>query len=92
MKTYKDLMESLYLVLEANLNTRDFLSGMKKEGWTMKRQSGGHDVYGHEHSKRSIVIPRSKTLSPGVFKSESKKREEAINNRRAYESSRTNPR
>jgi predicted RNA binding protein YcfA (HicA-like mRNA interferase family) len=78
MKTYNELIESLATILEVNLNTRDFISGMKKEGWQLKRQTGGHDVYEHPNYKGISAIPRAKVLSFGVHRSESKKREEAL--------------
>jgi mRNA interferase HicA len=39
---------------------------LEREGWTIKH-GGNHDVYRHRaYPDRAIVVPRHRTLSPGV--------------------------
>jgi mRNA interferase HicA len=38
---------------------------LSREGWVM-RHGGDHDVYKHPDKPGRIVLPRHRTLSPGV--------------------------
>jgi len=38
---------------------------LEREGWQC-RHGGGHDVYKHPTRPGRIVVPRHRTLSPGV--------------------------
>ncbi|WP_372395166.1 type II toxin-antitoxin system HicA family toxin (plasmid) [Azospirillum sp. HJ39] len=48
-------------------NRSDIIDRLTLEGWVLARHGGEHDVYRHpEHPKTPIVVPRHRTLSPGV--------------------------
>jgi predicted RNA binding protein YcfA (HicA-like mRNA interferase family) len=37
-----------------------------REGWVLERSGGAHDIYVHPDQPGVLVIPRHRTLSPGV--------------------------
>lgn len=78
MKSFKELMEEIRTIMEVNLKTSDFVSGMKKEGWVKSRQRGEHEVWTHELHDKHITIPKSRTLSIGVYSKELNKRKDVI--------------
>jgi predicted RNA binding protein YcfA (HicA-like mRNA interferase family) len=41
------------------------VSRLKQEGWLMEH-GGAHDKFKHPQRKGRIVVPRHRTLSPGV--------------------------
>lgn len=47
-------------------NTARVLGRLAREGWQLARHGGSHDVYRHPQKPGSIVVPRHRTLSPGV--------------------------
>jgi predicted RNA binding protein YcfA (HicA-like mRNA interferase family) len=54
------------------LNRDKVLARLKREGWVV-RAGGSHDVLTHpERPQRIIVLPRHRTLSPGVARSTAK--------------------
>ena len=68
----------------ANMDTRAVHQHLKKVGWKLTRSSGGHDVFTHPESDKSIPVPRHKQLKAplvlGIMKSSkiaAKKLEEA---------------
>ncbi|HEX4532713.1 MAG TPA: type II toxin-antitoxin system HicA family toxin [Rhizomicrobium sp.] len=44
------------------------VSRLLREGWELARHGGAHDVFRHP-AKDVIVLPRHRTLSPGVARS-----------------------
>jgi len=46
-------------------NRQKVVSRLKGEGWLVEH-GGGHDKYKHPERKGRIVVPRHRTLSPGV--------------------------
>ena len=46
----------------ANMDTRAVHQHLKKVGWKLTRSSGGHDVFTHPESDKSIPVPRHKQL------------------------------
>ncbi len=47
-------------------NTAKVLGRLIGDGWPLVRRGGSHDVYRHREKPGSIVLPRHRTLSPGV--------------------------
>lgn len=48
-------------------NRADLITRLTGDGWMLARSGGGHDVYRHPaHPETPIVVPRHRTLSPGV--------------------------
>ena len=72
-----DVKES-YLPNEENLDemtiaglrtSRDLTKHLKKNGWTLGRTTGGHDVYVHATNKNNIAVPRHKgDIPPGTVR------------------------
>lgn len=51
-------------------NRTDILDRLIRGGWVLARSGGGHDVYRHpDHPETPVVVPRHRTLSPGVARS-----------------------
>jgi mRNA interferase HicA len=48
------------------LNRVKIVQRLKLEGWVLARHGGQHDVYVHPSRVGVIVVPRHRTLSPGV--------------------------
>jgi mRNA interferase HicA len=49
------------------LNRARILTRLRQEGWRIARQDGKHDVLKHpDKPEARIVLPRHRTLSPGV--------------------------
>lgn len=46
-------------------NRQKVVSRLKLEGW-VEEHGGQHDKFKHPHRKGRIVVPRHRTLSPGV--------------------------
>ena len=51
--------------MEAETNTRKVIQMLKSEGWVLVG-GGGHDKYEHPTKPGMVMVPRHKTLSPGV--------------------------
>jgi mRNA interferase HicA len=47
------------------LNRQKITGRLEAEGW-VARHGGDHDVYKHPDRKGRLVVPRHRTLSPGV--------------------------
>ncbi|HEY3777792.1 MAG TPA: type II toxin-antitoxin system HicA family toxin [Rhizomicrobium sp.] len=47
-------------------NTMKVVARLEREGWQLARHGGSHDVYRHPQKPGSAVVPRHRTLSPGV--------------------------
>jgi predicted RNA binding protein YcfA (HicA-like mRNA interferase family) len=46
-------------------NRQKVVARLGREGW-IERHGGEHDVFKHESKPGRIVVPRHRTLSPGV--------------------------
>lgn len=46
----------------ANMDTRAVHKHLKKQGWSLTRSSGGHDVFTHPEAKHHIPVPRHRQL------------------------------
>jgi predicted RNA binding protein YcfA (HicA-like mRNA interferase family) len=44
------------------------VSRLLRDGWELARHGSGHDVYRHP-AKGVVIVPRHRTLSPGVARS-----------------------
>ena len=54
------------------LNRDKVLARLKREGWIV-RTGGSHDILAHpDKPQRVIVLPRHRTLSPGVARNTAK--------------------
>jgi mRNA interferase HicA len=54
------------------LNRQKVAARLEREGWTV-RYGGNHDVYTHREKPRQIIVlPRHRTLSPGVARNTAK--------------------
>jgi predicted RNA binding protein YcfA (HicA-like mRNA interferase family) len=42
---------------------------LHREGWELVQHGANHDVYRHPYRLNPIVLPRHRTLSPGVARS-----------------------
>lgn len=52
-----------------NMTQRDVQKHISSKGWKLERQSGDHDVYGHEKAKHKLAVPRHKgNLAPGTVR------------------------
>src|SRR5450756_3004744 len=47
------------------LSARSLLARLERDGW-VGRHGGDHDVYKHPARPGRIIVPRHRTLSPGV--------------------------
>jgi predicted RNA binding protein YcfA (HicA-like mRNA interferase family) len=45
------------------------IARLTAEGWVLARHGKEHDVYSHPRRAGIIVVPRHRTLSPGVARS-----------------------
>jgi predicted RNA binding protein YcfA (HicA-like mRNA interferase family) len=52
-------------VAQPETNRTKVAARLKREGW-VERHGGDHDVYKHPNRSGRIVVPRHRTLSPGV--------------------------
>jgi len=65
VKEVEDLNEQIQLLDEmpgANMDTRAVHKHLKKQGWSLTRSSGGHDVFTHPEAKHHIPVPRHRQL------------------------------
>jgi len=54
------------------LSREKVLARLKREGW-IARTGGSHDIFTHaDKPQRIIVLPRHRTLSPGVARNTAK--------------------
>lgn len=52
---------------KVDANRADIITRLTSDGWMLARSGGGHDVYRHPaHPETPIIVPRHRTLSPGV--------------------------
>lgn len=61
----ESLEEQIQLLDEmpgANMDTRAVHKHLKKQGWSLTRSSGGHDVFTHPDAKHHIPVPRHRQL------------------------------
>jgi predicted RNA binding protein YcfA (HicA-like mRNA interferase family) len=49
----------------AETNRQKVTARLEREGWQC-RSGGAHDVYKHPQRPGRIIVPRHRTLSPGV--------------------------
>jgi predicted RNA binding protein YcfA (HicA-like mRNA interferase family) len=49
-------------------NRTRIVQRLEREGWTLARHGSEHDIYRHP-AKGVMVVPRHRTLSPGVARS-----------------------
>lgn len=52
----------------ANMDTRAVHQHLKKQGWSLTRSSGGHDVFTHPEAKHHIPVPRHRQLKAPLVK------------------------
>jgi predicted RNA binding protein YcfA (HicA-like mRNA interferase family) len=52
-------------VAQLETNQRKVAARLKREGW-VQRHGGDHDVFKHPSRPGRIIVPRHRTLSPGV--------------------------
>jgi predicted RNA binding protein YcfA (HicA-like mRNA interferase family) len=65
VKEVERLEEQIQLLDEmpgANMDTRAVHKHLKKQGWSLTRSSGGHDVFTHPEAKHHIPVPRHRQL------------------------------
>jgi predicted RNA binding protein YcfA (HicA-like mRNA interferase family) len=55
-------------VPNAETNRTKIVSRLLREGWELARHGSGHDIFRHPE-KGVIVVPRHRTVSPGVARS-----------------------
>ena len=53
-------------VLGMETETRRIRSRLEHEGWRLERRGGNHDIYRHPKVSATIMLPRHRTVSPGV--------------------------
>jgi len=83
VKEVEDLNEQIQLLDEmpgANMDTRAVHKHLKKQGWSLTRSSGGHDVFTHPEAKHHIPVPRHRQLKAplvrGILKQSEVRNEE----------------
>jgi mRNA interferase HicA len=54
-------------VLQLETNRNKVVARLERDGW-VGRHGGDHDVYKHPTRPGRIVVPRHRTLSPGVVR------------------------
>ena len=55
-------------VIQVETNRAKVVARLQKEGWE-SRPGGAHDIYKHSKKPGRIIVPRHRTLSPGVARS-----------------------
>ncbi|HEY7664718.1 MAG TPA: type II toxin-antitoxin system HicA family toxin [Xanthobacteraceae bacterium] len=50
-------------------NRAKVVARLGRDGWILLRHGGEHDVYGHPRKVGVVIVPRHRTLSPGVARS-----------------------
>ncbi len=71
VKEVESLEEQIQLLDEmpgANMDTRAVHKHLKKQGWSLTRSSGGHDVFTHPEAKHHIPVPRHRQLKAPLVK------------------------
>lgn len=59
-----------------NMTHRDVSKHLKEKGWSLERQRGDHDVWGHSKAQHKVAVPRHKgDLAPGTVRDILKKSE-----------------
>lgn len=62
--------------LNINMTHRDVSKHLKDKGWSLERQKGDHDVWGHPKAQHKVAVPRHKgDLAPGTVRDILKKSE-----------------
>ncbi len=64
----KEDIEQLDEMPGANMDTRAVHQHLKKQGWSISRTSGGHDVFTHPEAKHHIAVPRHRQLKAPLVK------------------------
>ena len=54
--------------MPAETNQAKILARLRREGFTLHRHGGDHDIYWHDDG-RIVIVPRHRTLSRGVARS-----------------------
>ena len=56
--------------INVNMSHRQVSDHLKTSGWSLERNQGSHDVWGHPKVTRKIAVPRHKgDLAPGTVRS-----------------------
>ena len=55
-------------IIQIETNRAKVAARLQKEGW-QPRHGGSHDIYKHAMKAGRIIVPRHRTLSPGVARS-----------------------
>lgn len=61
-------VEQLDEMPESAMKTKDVHAHLKKQGWSLARTSGGHDIYKHPKSVKHIAVPRHGQLKAPLIK------------------------
>lgn len=68
MITFKEFIEEGHK-FNVNMTHRDIVGHITQRGWTLERQKGDHDVYGHPNATHKLAVPRHKgDLRPGTVR------------------------
>ena len=52
-----------------NMTQRDIVGHISARGWSLERNKGDHDVYGHPDATHKLAVPRHKgNLAPGTVR------------------------
>jgi len=74
MKTFREFRQELEERVKVNFSHREISSHLKNSGWSLERQRGDHDVWGHPKAQHKIAVPRHKgDLAPGTAREIMKK-------------------
>ncbi len=55
--------------MEPERDRGKIVARLTREGWELARHGGEHDIYRHPEKNFPVVVPRHRTLSPGVARS-----------------------
>lgn len=68
MKTFKEFIKEGNK-FNINMTQKDVVKHITQRGWTLERNKGDHDVFGHPNATHKIAVPRHKgNLAPGTVR------------------------
>lgn len=68
MLTFKEFIKEGHKI-NISMTQRDIEKHIKGLGWTLERNKGDHDVYGHVEATHKLAVPRHKgNLAPGTVR------------------------
>lgn len=66
--------------INVNMSRKEISKHLQTKGWTVERDQGPHEVWGHPKSQRKIAVPRhGGDLAPGTVRSIVKNSDNYIN-------------